>query len=99
MTGIAHIRSQESDRILNILKNLAALGGHAEETEGIITVFPAELQGGIVDPMDDHRAAMAFSLIGTRIAGVRIQHPSCCAKTFPGFFAVLDDALLQLSVT
>ena len=99
MTGIAHIRAQESDRVLNIVQNLAALGGHAEEAVDSVTVFPANLHGGIVDPMDDHRAAMAFSLIGTRIAGVRIQHPSCCAKTFPGFFEVLDDALLQLSVT
>ena len=99
MTGIAHIRAQESDRILNILQNLAALGGHAEEAEGNVIVFPAKLHGGIVDPMDDHRAAMAFSLIGTRIAGVRIQDPSCCAKTFPNFFEVLDDVLFQLSIT
>ena len=99
MTGIAHIRAQESDRILSIRQNLAVLGGHAEEMEGGITIFPANLHGGIVDPMDDHRTAMAFSLIGTRVAGVRIQNPSCCAKTFPGFFEALNDVMLQLSVT
>ena len=99
MTGIAHIRAQESDRILSIRQNLATLGGHAEEADGSVTVFPAKLHGGIIDPMDDHRTAMAFSLIGTRVAGVRIQNPLCCAKTFPGFFEVLNDAMLQLSVT
>ena len=41
---------------------------------------------------DDHRMAMAFALVGLRVAGVKIAGPSCVNKTFPTFF----DALEQL---
>ena len=39
---------------------------------------------------DDHRMAMAFSLVGLVVAGVEISDPGCVAKTFPGFFQALD---------
>jgi 3-phosphoshikimate 1-carboxyvinyltransferase len=30
--------------------------------------------------------AMAFSLVGLRVPGVRIREAGCVAKTFPDFF-------------
>jgi 3-phosphoshikimate 1-carboxyvinyltransferase len=33
--------------------------------------------------------AMAFSLIGLHVPGVKIENPGCVSKTFPNYFDVL----------
>jgi 3-phosphoshikimate 1-carboxyvinyltransferase len=33
--------------------------------------------------------AMAFALLGLRSPGIRIVDPTCVAKTFPGYWAML----------
>jgi len=38
----------------------------------------------------DHRMAMSFTLLGLRAPGIEIADPGCVAKTFPGFFRVVD---------
>jgi 3-phosphoshikimate 1-carboxyvinyltransferase len=38
---------------------------------------------------DDHRMAMALSLVGLRRPNVLIEDPKCVAKTYPGYFAEL----------
>ena len=40
---------------------------------------------------DDHRLAMAFSVLGLVSPGIVIDDPGCVAKSFPGFFALLDE--------
>ena len=39
---------------------------------------------------DDHRMAMAFALVGLVVPGVAVRDPGCVAKTFPGYFAALE---------
>jgi 3-phosphoshikimate 1-carboxyvinyltransferase len=34
--------------------------------------------------------AMSFALFGLVVAGIEINDPGCVAKTFPGYFAALD---------
>lgn len=43
-----------------------------------------------IKTFDDHRVAMAFSLIGLRKGNVIIENPSCCKKTFETYFDVLE---------
>jgi 3-phosphoshikimate 1-carboxyvinyltransferase len=33
---------------------------------------------------------MSFALIGLKVPGVRVAHPECVAKSFPGFWTELD---------
>jgi 3-phosphoshikimate 1-carboxyvinyltransferase len=40
-----------------------------------------------IDTYDDHRMAMCFSLAAFGDQGIRINDPSCVAKTFPDYFA------------
>jgi 3-phosphoshikimate 1-carboxyvinyltransferase len=56
-------------------------------------VHPAPLHGAQLDPHDDHRLAMAFALIGLRVAGVRIENPECVRKSFPGFWKAFDQMI------
>lgn len=88
--GIGHIRLQESDRLHGIATELTKLGISCEEEETAITIYPGEPHAGIVDTYEDHRMAMAFSLIGLRTEGVVIDNPNCCRKTFEEYFQVLS---------
>ncbi|MGN1234500.1 MAG: 3-phosphoshikimate 1-carboxyvinyltransferase [Christensenellaceae bacterium] len=92
ITGIGHIRLQESDRIRAICTEIRKLGGRAEAGEDFLKIYPAALHGGSVATYDDHRMAMGFSLVGTQVDGVVIEHAECCKKTFAEYFDVLDAA-------
>lgn len=88
--GIGHIRLQESDRIHGIVTELTKLGISCKEGESEITIYPGNPKPGVVETYEDHRMAMAFSLIGLRADGIEIHNPSCCKKTFEEYFEVLD---------
>lgn len=88
--GIGHIRLQESDRLHAIATELTRLGIRCEEEAAAITIYPGEVRPGVVETYEDHRMAMAFSLIGLKADGVVIDNPSCCRKTFENYFEILD---------
>lgn len=88
--GIGHIRLQESDRLHGIATELKKLGVQCEEEETAITIYPGMPQAGVVETYEDHRMAMAFSLIGLLVDGIVIDNPMCCRKTFENYFEILD---------
>lgn len=90
ISGIAHTRGQESDRVSVICTELARLGIHCEETEDSVTIYPGKVHAALIETYDDHRVAMAFAVMGLRTAGIRISNPECCKKTFPEYFTVLE---------
>ncbi len=89
--GIASARVKETDRVSATCTELARLGVSVEEHEDGMTIYPCEkMRPAIIQTYNDHRMAMAFSLIGLRFDGVTIENPSCVSKTFPDFFEVLE---------
>lgn len=96
ITGIGHIRFQESDRIRAIVTELEKMGVRCRETEGGITIQPGKPRPSMVDTYDDHRMAMGFSLTGLRSPGIVIRNPGCCRKTFEDYFDVLDGIVKEL---
>jgi len=97
ITGIGHIRFQESDRINAIVTELRKMGIRCEETDSTVTIYPGTPQPSLVETYDDHRMAMGFSLIGLRAPGIVIDNPGCCRKTFENYFEVLDDVIKKLT--
>ncbi|HTX66144.1 MAG TPA: 3-phosphoshikimate 1-carboxyvinyltransferase [Opitutaceae bacterium] len=98
ITGIAHTRKQETDRVAGMAQELRRLGQEIVEEEDALTITPRPLPSeGTVETYGDHRFAMSFAILGChdrRGDGrpwLAIRNPACCAKTFPEFFAVLDD--------
>jgi 3-phosphoshikimate 1-carboxyvinyltransferase len=89
LTGIAHTRAQESDRVAAVAAGITALGGRAQAYRDAIRIEPMPLHEGIVDAAGDHRIAMAFSVLGLKVPGVAIKGWSAVAKTFPDFYEVL----------
>lgn len=75
ITGIGHIRHQESDRIHAIVTELGKIGIKCDETENSITIYPGTPFPTEIDTYDDHRMAMGFALIGLRAEGITIKDP------------------------
>ena len=89
--GIASARHKETDRIHATRTELRRLGVSVEEYADGMTIYPCEtFTPATIRTYNDHRMAMAFSLIGLRFNGVTIENPSCVSKTFPNYFEVLD---------
>jgi 3-phosphoshikimate 1-carboxyvinyltransferase len=86
ITGVAHIRHKETDRIGNLAAELRRLGAAVEERPDGLSIAPGPLRGAAIDTYDDHRMAMSLALAGLRVSGVTINQPRCVAKTYPGFF-------------
>ncbi len=95
--GVGHIRAQECDRMTATITEINRLGGNAQADEdgtGII-ITPVSLHGARIKTYDDHRMAMAFSLVGLRVEGVEIDNPSCCKKTFENYFELFTEYFSQ----
>ena len=90
ITGIGHIRLQESDRLSAIATELTKMGIEVKEGEDFLVIQPGKVQPSQVETYEDHRMAMAFSLIGLRAEGIEILNPICCKKTFEEYFVLLD---------
>jgi 3-phosphoshikimate 1-carboxyvinyltransferase len=90
VTGVGFIRGKETDRIGAVVAELRRLGLDAREEPDGFTVEPGPIRPATVQTYGDHRMAMAFALVGLRAPGVQIADPGCVAKTFPGFWHLLD---------
>lgn len=88
--GIEHIRLQESNRIQAICNELTRMGISCKESGTGIDILPGTPHAATIETYEDHRIAMAFSLVGLRIPGIVISHPECCKKTFENYFEILD---------
>ncbi|KRE83033.1 3-phosphoshikimate 1-carboxyvinyltransferase [Paenibacillus sp. Soil766] len=97
LTDAAHIRHHECDRIAAMCRELGKLGIRVEEHEDGLTIYPGQPLPAVVDSYDDHRMAMALSLIGLRVENIRISDPGCVSKTCPGYFEQL--AALGVEIT
>jgi len=96
ITGISHIRLQESDRIAAIVTNLKAMGIKAYEEADSVLIYPGEVKPAEIQTYDDHRLAMGFAITGLKAEGITILDPMCCKKTFETYFEVLEEVRKQL---
>jgi len=90
ITGIGFIRRKETDRVGAVVTELNKLGIRAEEEPDGLVIHPGLPTAGIVETYEDHRMAMSFALLGLRVPGIAIANPACTAKTFPGYWDVLQ---------
>jgi 3-phosphoshikimate 1-carboxyvinyltransferase len=85
LSGIAHLRGHETDRLAALATELARLGGDVAETDTGLTIRPTELHGGRWRSYADHRMATAGAVLGLAVDGVRVDDIACTAKTLPDF--------------
>lgn len=85
LTGVAHLRGHETDRLAALTAEINALGGHCEELADGLAITPADLHGGTWHSYADHRMATAGSIIGLKVPGIGVEDVETTAKTLPGF--------------
>jgi 3-phosphoshikimate 1-carboxyvinyltransferase len=89
--GVAFIRHHESDRLDALHSELRRLGARVTLHDDGLTIEPSasRMRPAAIETYDDHRIAMAFSIAGLKLAGIRIKNPACVTKTYPNFFSDL----------
>lgn len=102
MTNLSHIRGHETDRIAALASLLHKVGVQTEERPDGVVIHPLptkDIDNVIIDPQDDHRIAMSFSLLGAAANGIGITSPHCVNKTCPPFFTLLEALGIQTSLS
>lgn len=100
LTGIAHLRGHETDRLAALAAEINRLGGSAHDTaDSLVIEAPipatAEAQPVLARTYDDHRMATFAAIIGLRRPNVVVRNVATVAKTMPEFTAMWEDMLAQ----
>ena len=85
LSGIAHLRGHETNRLKALVTEINRLGGNAREVADGLIIEPSPLHGGLWHSYEDHRMATAGAIIGLKVDDVEVENIATTAKTFPGF--------------
>ncbi len=89
ITGIAHLRLKESDRLEAIASQLRLAGQIVETGDDRLIITPQSLRPGVrltLSSFNDHRMAMSLSLLACGGMQPLLDNPHCVSKSFPGFW-------------
>lgn len=92
IVNASRLRLKESDRIKTTVEMLRAIGATAyEKPDGIIIEGKESLEGGTVDPHNDHRIAMAAAVASSFCVNeITVRDAECVGKSFPDFWTNLS---------
>ena len=91
ITGLATLRVKETDRIAFGVAELRKAGVRVEEYDAAVTVQPsAELRSVDFETYEDHRLAMALSVLASKIGGCRVLGADCVSKTYADYWQDFD---------
>ncbi|MGO8966233.1 MAG: 3-phosphoshikimate 1-carboxyvinyltransferase [Mycobacterium sp.] len=93
LSGIAHLRGHETDRLAALCTEINRLGGDCRETADGLEITATPLRPGTWQSYADHRMATAGAIVGLRVAGVKVDDIETTAKTLPQFPRLWADML------
>ncbi len=96
ITGVAHARVKETDRIDTTCRELEKLGCKLVEHEDGMSITGG-VSSGVVDSHGDHRLAMAFSLIGLK-HDIEITNGEVFDVSFPNFIEAMAELGFELEL-
>ena len=96
ITGVAHARVKETDRIDTTCRELEKLGCKLEEYEDGMSITGG-VSSGVVDSHGDHRLAMAFSLMGLK-QDIEITNGEVFDVSFPNFIESMAELGFELEL-
>jgi len=88
----AELKVKESNRINSIVENLKKMGADIEATDdGMIIHGGKKLHGATINPYNDHRIAMAFTIASMIATGdTIIEQEECVNISYPTFFKDIE---------
>ena len=96
ISGVAHARVKETDRIDTTCRELEKLNCKLSEHEDGMSITGG-VESGVVDSHKDHRLAMAFSLIGLK-HDIEITDGEVFDVSFPNFIEVMAELGFELEL-
>ena len=87
-TGIERARIKESDRVTSLRAGLEKMGIPVTEESNLLAITGKKPKGTQITSHNDHRIAMAFSLLGSVAGETVIEQAECVTKTYPEFWEV-----------
>lgn len=91
--GVGFIRNKESDRLGDLADELRRAGGRVVVDDDGLSVEPSELAAAEFTTHDDHRLAMALSLVSLAGVDVVIDDAAVVSKSWPGYFETMSGVL------
>jgi 3-phosphoshikimate 1-carboxyvinyltransferase len=85
LTGIAHLRGHETDRLQALDEVLSAVGARVEQLPDGLVITPGPRRPARVDSYADHRMVHAAAVLGLAVDGVQVTGPGAVSKTLPDF--------------
>jgi 3-phosphoshikimate 1-carboxyvinyltransferase len=85
LTGVAHLRGHETDRLQALDEVLTAVGARVEQLPDGLVIAPGPHRPARLDSYADHRMVHAAAVLGLRIDGIEVSGPDAVAKTLPDF--------------
>jgi 3-phosphoshikimate 1-carboxyvinyltransferase len=85
LTGIAHLRGHETDRLQALDEVLTAVGAQVQQLPDGLVITPGPRRPARLDSYADHRMVHAAALLGLAVDGVEVTDPGAVSKTLPDF--------------
>ena len=89
-SGIERARLKESNRIAAVHEGLERAGIRVIEEQDRLTITGGKPVKTVIDSKNDHRIAMAFSIIGAAAGGITIEGAECVTKTYPEYWKTIQ---------
>ena len=91
--GLKELKVKESDRLKLIMLNLRKCGVDCKTENDDLFIYPSknyEIKSNVIQTDFDHRIAMAFCIMGTRIGPLKINDSESINTSFPNFKSELN---------
>ena len=98
-SGTARLRIKESDRVASMVTELSKFGISAVVEEDVVEIQAGELQAP-AQPLcahNDHRVAMALSLLCSVVGGV-IEGAEAVSKSYPNYFETIRSLGIEVEM-
>lgn len=90
ISGLSTLKHKETDRLAALVCELSKLGIKAVDSGDQLLIEGGKPKPALLETYGDHRMAMAFATLGSRIPGLSLRDPLVVEKSFPNFWEVLE---------
>lgn len=101
LTNLNNLKIKESNRIAGLVTELRKIGVKCKDLHDGIEIEgdPSHTHGhALISTYRDHRMAMCFSILASKINDIQILDPECISKTYPNFFKDLKKTGIKVEM-
>jgi 3-phosphoshikimate 1-carboxyvinyltransferase len=98
ITGVAHARVKETDRVSNIAAELIKFGAHINEfRDGLKITAPVVIKNALLEAHNDHRLFMAFTIASMMTEKSSVAGSQSVDVSYPNFISDMKNIGARIS--